>query len=157
MSLENIFESGRTRRYHANPQLCHFNQTTADHSWGVVAVLLHIHPNPTVNLLAHAIFHDSGERWAGDLPYPFKQQAPQITKAHEQIEHQLAEDNGIPVYPLTPEEYRWLNLADRLESYLWTKLHRPEIMGEAWADMLKTFHSEADTLGVLHKLEGISL
>ena len=88
--------TGQTVRYHTNPVMSRLHQTDADHSWGVAMIILSLHPNPSRNLVAQAVVHDCGEKWAGDLSYPFKRMYPQVGHAHADAEAQLARDHGIP-------------------------------------------------------------
>jgi len=126
--LQNIYESGRVLRYHANPWMSIFGQTDADHQWGCAALLFKLHPNPSIQLIKAAIFHDAGERWAGDMPYPAKIAAPEVAEAHGVVEHQMAADAGVPTYHLSDNEQLWLKFADRLESHFFTLVNRPEIV-----------------------------
>jgi 5'-deoxynucleotidase YfbR-like HD superfamily hydrolase len=100
-------------------------QTDADHSWGVAMIILKLHPNPSRNLIAQAIVHDSGEKWAGDLSYPFKRMYPSIGQAHADAETQLAKDHNIPQFQLTANEVDWLRFADRLECHLFAEIYHP--------------------------------
>ena len=127
MNIENIYQTGQVRRYHANPKMAPVGQTTADHSWGVAALILVLHPSASTALLTAAIFHDSGERWCGDLPHPFKKAYPDHAEAHRELERVTAEHNEVPQPDLTDEEKLWLKLGDRLESQLFTRLHRPDV------------------------------
>lgn len=126
--IEAILETGQVRRYHANPVMARALQTTADHSWGVAALILALHPNPSLNLIKAAIFHDSGERFAGDLPAPFKRRYPALAEEHSFIEYKLASEAGVPDWSLTDEEHQWLKLMDRVESFIYMRLH-----GETWS------------------------
>lgn len=151
--LEEIFRTGQVLRYHANPLMAPLGQTDADHTWGVVAIILMLHPNPSRNLLGAAVFHDSGEFWAGDLPYPFKRDFPALAQQHQQCEAQLAQFNGVPQFEITEEEKLWIKLADRVESQLYARLYRPELW-KSWGvqtDILQL----AEKLGVMTTVKRI--
>jgi len=117
--------TGQTVRYHTNPVMSRLHQTDADHSWGVAMIILKLHPNPSRNLLGQAIVHDCGEKWAGDLSYPFKRMYPDVGHAHADAEKQLALDHKIPQFELTPEEKKWLAFADRLECHFFAEIYHP--------------------------------
>lgn len=121
--LKEIYKTGKVMRYHANPTFNIYHQTDADHSWGCAALIFMLNPNPSVELIKAAIFHDSGEYWAGDLAHPFKAENPEIAEAHREVEFKLAKDNGVPQYSLTEEEEKWLKFVDRLEALLFCKMY----------------------------------
>lgn len=123
MSIQAIFNTGRVSRYHCNPPLAHLHQSNADHQWGVVAILFALHPNPTLALIHEGAFHDAGELGSGDLAYPVKQRHPEHAAAHEVVEARARLEAGVPAFELTDEDRAWLKLADRLEAYLYMKLH----------------------------------
>lgn len=114
-----MLSTGQTVRYHTNPTMIRYLQTVADHAWGVVTILYLMHPDPSPALIKAAHFHDSGEKWAGDLAAPFKKNFPVFARQHAEIEHELAVSNGIPKVDLTVEEELWLNFADKLESHIY--------------------------------------
>lgn len=154
--LHNVYESGRTLRYHANPQMARFGQTVADHSWGVAAIVLALHPKPSLELIKACIFHDSGERWVGDLPYPFKRMSPSFAVEHERLEHQAMSENGIPLSVLTEDEKKWLKFGDRLEAYLYCRIHNPELArSKPWQDNNNVMYQTAVELGIVPKVEAI--
>lgn len=117
--------TGQTVRYHTNPVMSRLHQTNADHSWGVAMIILSLHPNPSRNLVAQAVIHDCGEKWAGDLSYPFKRMYPGIGRNHAEAEKQLAMSHQIPQFELTKEESEWLRFADRLECHYFTEIYHP--------------------------------
>jgi 5'-deoxynucleotidase YfbR-like HD superfamily hydrolase len=149
MTLSVTHSSGQTVRYHANPQVSRFLQTDADHSWGVAAIIFKLHPNPSLNLIGFAIFHDSGEKWACDLSHPFKRAYPEIAKVHAEAEHELAKKHGIPQFELTDEEKLWIKLADGLESYLYCRLMCPWVLeAYGWKQQLVGHLRLAEQLGI---------
>lgn len=156
MSLDAVFESGRTLRYHANPKMAHFNQSVADHGWGVAALLMVLNPTPSLPLLKAAIFHDCGERWVGDLPYPFKVMAPKFAEEHARLEVMAMQANGIPSYQLTEKETKWLKLCDRLEAFMFCRHHRPELtLSSSWQDNNNEMLAMAKELGCQRALSEV--
>lgn len=141
--------TGQTVRYHTNPVMARLHQTDADHSWGVAMIILKLHPNPSRNLIAQAIVHDSGEKWAGDLSYPFKKMYPEIGLEHVYAEKQLALDHKIPQYELTSEEQTWLRLADRLECHLYAEIFHPWVVKQPdWVKQHELIIEMAKDLGI---------
>lgn len=149
MSIKNVYETGKVVRYHANPHLSVYGQTVADHAWGCAMLIHMLHPNPTKELLATALLHDAGERWAGDLPYPVKVIAPEMAERHSFVEKALAGQNGVPEYHITKRDAKWLKFVDRLEAFLFVKMRRPDLaMGEDWQDNNDAVMEMAEELGV---------
>jgi 5'-deoxynucleotidase YfbR-like HD superfamily hydrolase len=157
VSLHNTYESGRTLRYHANPLLARYGQTVADHAWGVAAIICCLHPNPSMPLIRAALFHDAGERWVGDLPYPFKVRAPEFARLHSDIEDEIREEMGIPSFNLTATEEKWLKLADRMEAYLFCKMHNPDLVETAlWVHNNETMVGMSEELGCTRQVKEIT-
>lgn len=148
--VADVWESGQVVRYHTNPTVARIGQTTADHSWGVATIIVMLHPDPSRELILAALFHDSGERWAGDLPAPFKRRRPDFAKLHSQIEAELANEKGVPQVDLTEVEMKWLSLADRLEAFLFMRLHGQR--GQWTHDHLSELTGLARELGVFNEV-----
>jgi len=148
-NVRTAHSTGQTVRYHCNPLMARLHQTDADHSWGVAMIILKLHPNPSRNLVAQAIVHDAGEKWAGDLSYPFKRRHPEIGKAHAQAELNLAHAHGIPQFELTPEEHDWLRFADRLECQLYADMFSPQTSNDpSWIETKEAIRLMAYNLGI---------
>lgn len=130
-----IWEAGRTERYHAHPFMAKHGQTNADHSWGVVMLIIMLHPDPSVNLLKAAATHDIAERWVGDMPGPFKHRHPDLSSAMHDMETQLLEQMGFK-YDLDLYECHWLRLADKLEAMIWMHHHGGKADGDASWDII---------------------
>ena len=141
--------TGQTVRYHTNPVMARLHQTDADHSWGVAMIILKLHPNPSRNLLGQAIAHDCGEKWAGDLSYPFKRMFPEIGRAHAEAEEQLARKHSIPHFELTLDEVKWLRFADRLECHLYAEIFHPWVVKQPdWVKQHELIIEMAKDLGI---------
>lgn len=156
MGLKTTYETGRVTRYHTNPRMALLNQTNADHAWGVVAIIFYLHPEASMRLIKAATFHDSGELFAGDLPYPFKVDNPQIAREHDAAEKRHARANGVPGLDisLTDEEKKWLHLADRLETVLFSSIYQPEIaLKTAWQIQGEMIRDLARDLGCLNQVK----
>lgn len=146
MTIAQVYVSGNVRRYHANPAMAHLGQTNADHQGRCVQLLLALHPGPSVALIWAVAHHDVGERWAGDLPAPFKTAAPEIAADHAAIEAEFAEvAMGWRVLDdLSREDLRWLHLVDRLEAWAFMRTHAPgERDADGWLDARKAIMAGA--------------
>lgn len=143
----------RVQRYHTNLHLARFGQTTADHAHGVASIIMLLHPEPSMALLRAALWHDAGERFAGDLPTPFKMIFPSVAREHRAAEARLAL-RAAPVMPMLDEtEEMWLSMADGLEACLYCALNKPDLLiREDWAGHLRAVIAKAEKLGVMEKV-----
>lgn len=134
--LDKIWLTGRVQRYHTHPQLASRGQTNADHQWGVVSILLILHPNPSLSLIHAAHFHDAGEQACGDLPAHFKNREPDFSRNHAQLEREALYELGILSPALTPDDFLWLKFADRLESFLYMQHNGVPWSAEGFHELL---------------------
>jgi 5'-deoxynucleotidase len=115
-----------------------------------VQLLLALHPAPSVALIRAVAHHDLGERWAGDLPAPFKQAQPEIAAAHAEAEQEFAaRAMGWPVLDdLSREDLRWLALIDKLEACAFMRGHAPyQADRDGWPDARKACLERAWSFG----------
>jgi 5'-deoxynucleotidase len=150
MSLAQVYMAGGVQRYHANPGMARLGQTTADHQGRCVQLLLALHPAPSVALIRAVAHHDLGERWAGDLPAPFKQAQPEIAAAQAEAEQEFAaRAMGWPVLDdLSREDLRWLALIDKLEACAFMRGHAPyQADRDGWPDARKACLERAWSFG----------
>jgi 5'-deoxynucleotidase YfbR-like HD superfamily hydrolase len=92
-------------------------QTVGQHCWRVACIFVEIFGLPRAEVLYFCLHHDSGELWAGDIPFGVKKQMPGLkdlmTKAEEiglyQLELKLPE--------LTKEERIQVKISDLLEMH----------------------------------------
>lgn len=111
-----LWESGGVRRFHATPILQHYD--IAQHCWRMGVLLDVLHPGPSQELRRAVMFHDSAERWTGDVPATAKWWVvPGISSWFAQAERRILTELGVNV-DLTNEEYAWLKALDLLELYL---------------------------------------
>lgn len=113
--LVEILQSGLTKRWHNRPPL---DQDIAQHSWGVAITLLKLHPNPSFNLIKHALYHDTHEKEFGDVPFGTKQKFPKIREMEAKVQEEFFKDNGIDLEPLNEVDALWLSFADQYEAYV---------------------------------------
>jgi len=146
--LRTCHNSGQVTRWHAHPIMCRHFQSVADHTWGMVALLYKMHPNPSTELVKAIIYHDSGELFGGDLQYGFKKSHPEFAAQHEQMSSDLARQAGIPQVVVTGNDAEWLEFLDRLESWFFVLLHEPELLADlAWQSMKNYLIAKARELG----------
>jgi 5'-deoxynucleotidase len=127
MSLAQVYMAGGVQRYHANPGMARLGQTTADHQGRCVQLLLALHPDPSVALIRAVALHDLGERWAGDLPAPFKRDFPHIAELHAEAERVCSTRawGEALLDDLNGADLRWLGLIDKLEAWAFMRGHAP--------------------------------
>ena len=150
MSLAQVYMAGGVQRYHANPGMARLGQTTADHQGRCVQLLLALHPDPSVALIRAVAHHDLGERWAGDLPAPFKQAQPEIAAAHADAEQEFAARamGWDALDDLSREDLRWLALIDTLEAWAFMRGHAPDQANrDGWPDARKACLERAWSFG----------
>ena len=150
MTLAQVYMAGGVQRYHANPGMARLGQTNADHQGRCVQLLLALHPAPSVALIWAVAHHDVGERWAGDLPAPFKKAQPEIAAAHAEAEMECAaQAMGWRVLDdLSQEDRRWLALIDGLEAWAFMLGHaRYEAERGGWPDTRRLCSALAWGLG----------
>lgn len=137
-----------TRRWHANPDLCHTVDPVAAHSARMGVLALTLWPNVSGNLLAACLVHDLGERWVGDVPHPAKRD-PEFRAALDRLED--AALDGLGLLPrISDEDQRRLRFLDRLDGYLWAKRHAPQTMtGDGWPEQREWLLQEAAALGAV--------
>jgi 5'-deoxynucleotidase YfbR-like HD superfamily hydrolase len=63
-------------------------ENTAEHTWGLMMLLMIAWPNVNTRILIAAQVHDSGERATGDMPGPTKWANPELGKMMDDLEHQ---------------------------------------------------------------------
>jgi len=150
MSLAQVYMAGGVQRYHTNPAIARLGQTTADHQGRCVQLLLALHPDPSVALIWALAHHDLGERWAGDLPAPFKQAQPEIAAAHADAEQEFAARamGWDALDDLSREDVRWLALIDKLEAWAFMRGHAPgQAERDGWPDARKACMAQAWSCG----------
>jgi len=141
----------RLRRFHANCWLADRHQSLADHSWGVTALIVMLHPRPSTTLLAYALMHDAGEHAAGDVPYPAKMASEALRAAVTAVEAQALADllpDWMSSLRPSEEDRRWIKMADGLEAILWAAHHGALARGEGWSEQIDAVKSLAKVLGV---------
>ena len=99
--IETAHQATQVTRYHSHPALARLNQTTGDHTAGMLAMLYHLNPTPSAMLVKSIIYHDNPELFGGDLSYPLKRAHPEFAAQHERLYQNLAVDAGQLSVPMS--------------------------------------------------------
>lgn len=81
------------------------------------------------DLLLAALTHDLHESEAGDIPYPFKRENEEVSKAYAKQEKEFAEAHGED-FPSGEVDSHILKWADMFELLLWS--HRELALGNTY-------------------------
>ncbi|WP_406736944.1 HD domain-containing protein [Thioclava sp. GXIMD4215] len=133
MHLSNILRSGYVQRWHTNADLAHIAETNSSHQWAATMIALALDPQASRATILAVLTHDVGEMWAGDLPYDFKRDNPDIASRHAIFE---VEQRNAALAPLCIEgpDLNLVGIADRVAAVLHVAQFRPDIMGNSkWA------------------------
>jgi hypothetical protein len=129
------------KRWHRNPDLADTNDPISGHSARVALLLLFA--------ITHALTHDLGEAYAGDVPGDIKRQHPELAKELEKVEALGAKMMGIEDPNCTAREMAQVNFCDKLDAYLWMLHHRPQLADDPdWQASREWLLDKADRLGV---------
>ena len=137
------------RRWHRNPDLADTNDPISGHSARVALLLLNYWPMSSVFAITHALTHDLGEAYAGDVPSDIKRQHPELAKELEKVEALGAKMMGIADPNCTAIEVAQVNFCDKLDAYLWMLHLRPQLADDPdWQASREWLLDKADRLGV---------
>jgi len=151
MDRERVYRSrffaGQVLRYHVWPTIT--QQTVAAHCWRVTCILIEIFGLPRAEVLYFALHHDSGELWAGDVPYLIKANTPglkELMDTAEAVGRRLLEVN-LP--QLNDFELAQVKISDLLEMHEYGEMEVN--MGNSYAEpvMRDTMHA-AQKLAAQH-------
>jgi hypothetical protein len=131
------------RRWHTHPYLSNTCDPVGYHS-GRMGVLALDFFGPDAELLAACLTHDLGEFLTGDAPFG----SPCKDHPSEAMARQKMSLN----YPLNDPRLKFLDL---LDSYIWAKIHAPDVIKSPnWLKQLLTILEMADSLDVSEKIGG---
>lgn len=147
--IDRVYKGARTQRYHTDPRLARLGQNLADHQWGVASLVALLNPSASATLLKAALFHDAAEFVCGDLSAPTKNAFPQLKAEYVKAESSTLRYMGLTYEEdLTPEEQKWLKMADCLEACLYMGLYMPQYLErDDWQDCLNHALRLAKDLG----------
>jgi len=111
--------AGQVLRYHTWP--VHRQQSVGEHSWQIARIMVTIWPECPRMLLLHAVTHDVGEM-AGDVPYPFKKNSPELkfwmAQAEGKVHESMTARWRLPPAPEMPEMYhRFFKMCEYIEMW----------------------------------------
>jgi 5'-deoxynucleotidase YfbR-like HD superfamily hydrolase len=92
-------------------------QTVGHHCWRVACIFTELFGLPRAEVLYYCLHHDSGELWAGDLPYGVKGFSQDLKEAMRLAEATGLQQLGIRLPTLTREEQIQVKLCDLLEMH----------------------------------------
>lgn len=110
-------EASYVERVHTRPKLGSYNN--GQHTYNMLAMLLILDPSPSLPLIKHIAFHDTGERTMGDVPYSAKKRHEIFGEGYEHAEGLELERRGFDLPRLNREEERWFKALDLVEFYFW--------------------------------------
>jgi 5'-deoxynucleotidase YfbR-like HD superfamily hydrolase len=149
MRVEDLLTASYTKRFHTVRE-DNESQRIGEHSFGVALIIVQLHPDPSVNLIKAALYHDLAEGALGDIPATAKWRFQQYDDAFTQAEHQINAEMGI-VVEITHEEKVWLACADMLELLFYCQ-YRSNLKGAdrvwrtIWTRVHKWFERKLDVL-----------
>lgn len=116
-----------TRRWHANPDLCHTVDPVGYHSgrMGVLALQC-FGETASRDLLVACLCHDLGESSIGDLPIDAKAD-PVLSGMLDVLEGRALHRMGMG-FEVSEADYRRMKYLDRLDALLWAEHHAPHLM-----------------------------
>lgn len=123
-NMARLLRSGKTKRWHNNPDMNHSNETNAEHQWGVAAFVLWLVPDASRELIIAALHHDVGELVVGDLSLDFKRSNPTFAEQHAKIEA-AERDKIVAPLNITQREVHILKIADWLAAWDAMAHHQP--------------------------------
>lgn len=137
MRREQVYTSprlaGAVKRYHTWPMLG--QQTVAEHAWRVAGIYVEIFGLPRAEVLYYCLHHDSGELWAGDLPFGTKIGRPILKQLMDDAEAKGREQLNLSLPELSEQELVQVKICDLLEMH---ELGAHEcLMGNQYAEPIK--------------------
>jgi len=110
--------AGQIKRYHTWPIIG--GQTIADHCWNFLRIYLMVDEEPDIHLVREIMFHDIGEHYTGDPPYPMKRDNPSVKESLDRLEHwsyatQLEHWNAFFPVAVSPEDRILLKQIEHVE------------------------------------------
>ena len=76
--------AGQVKRYHTWPIIG--QQTVAEHTWQMLRIYLSVCAKPEQRIMFYIIFHDIGEHYTGDIPYPVKSENRELKERMDMLE-----------------------------------------------------------------------
>lgn len=108
--------AGGVVRYHTWPTI--LNQTVADHTWHVMRIWWTLFGPMPPHVSTYLLWHDAGELFTGDLPFPIKSQNQHLKGQLDFLEEEGLLRIGGPMRPvkeLSPAEKSRTKVCDLIE------------------------------------------
>lgn len=114
LNIRNVLHSGEVVRYHNHAGVD--KQKNSEHQWAAALIVQYLYPNCSKELLLAALTHDCAEYYTGDIPFPVKQDSPELKEMLDRLESKWESDNGLQwLHGLSSLEKDTLKIADTLE------------------------------------------
>jgi 5'-deoxynucleotidase YfbR-like HD superfamily hydrolase len=78
--------AGQLKRYHTWPIIG--QQTIGEHCWQILRIYLAVVDTIDPHMICHIMYHDAGEHFTGDLPYPIKRDNPILKEELDRLQNQ---------------------------------------------------------------------
>jgi HD domain len=124
---------GDVKRYHTFPIIG--EQKVSAHTFNVLLFIMQYHPEPSMDLIKAALYHDLAEYDTGDTPANVKWKFPMLLASLENAENEVSYNLGI-FANLDDREAIWLKVGDTLE-YLFYALEQ-RLLGNINMDIVFT-------------------
>lgn len=150
--LRAVWNAGRVRRWHTNPDLSWTDDYLDGHQGRVARLLLALHPAPSRALIVAALTHDDGEWAVGDIARPAKEDLAEMEPAAWSrmlaCEDEARADVWGDALALQPDQVAWLRLCDRLDAHMWMLANKPKLRKRPdWREDRGWIEARAQELG----------
>lgn len=142
-----FYESGLVERWHNRPQIP--TQTNASHSFGMLQLLMQLHPHPSYDLIMSIIRHDLPEYLCGDFPHSAKKGWPELKRIDAEAADNFADIYNLPELYLTEIDKLWLRFLDQLEPLHWlahNKLEDTQIYKDTYKNCVEMEKQIGETI-----------
>ena len=113
MDINKFYRTAFVKRWHTKPECG--EQTTGEHTFGMLLLCEFLHPNPSANLLRAIMRHDLHESIFADIPFNVKRMLPAFDDLEKEFQQQFEKVYDLKGIELTVEEKLWLRYLDNLE------------------------------------------
>ena len=128
--MRSKYLAGCIKRYSTWPMI--HSQTVGHHCWRVACIFVEVFGLPRAEVLYYCLHHDSGELFAGDLPYGAKSGVPGLKEKMVEAESIGLKNLNIQLPEITEEERIKIKICDLLE--MWETGMHEQKLGNSYAD-----------------------